>query len=234
MLTIRLKKLGAVRGIYGVNKNLFPTRAAFMHPDAAAAFMKMETEAGPFVYSDILRGAEESLIACKNGRGSQPPGYSGHNFGLAFDIAVEQVLKEKRWKYDKLCGVLAMYGFYPYRQDLSLGPESWHFNFLGDKADAILKKTMARSQWQNTAEESILEHYPNLTPMGAVDIQTCLKKLRLYTGDIDGSLGPISMAAVNLFNQTWNIGANAVGERFQRTLAFIAAERVYVEDNQVS
>ncbi len=228
MLKLQLKRLSNVRGIYGINKNLFPARAALMHPVAADAFTEMEAKDGPFVYSDILRGADESLAACNSGRGSQPPGYSGHNFGLSFDIAVDQVLKEKRWKFEKLCDVLAIYGFYPYRQDRSLGAESWHFNFLGANAPVILKRTSARPQWQYAAEEAIKVFYPNITPMGAVDIQAALKKLCFYTGDLDGDLGPLSMTAVNLFNQAWNISRGAVGERFQRTLAFVAAERVIV------
>lgn len=224
MLTIKLKPLGTVRGIYGVNSNLFPARAAFMHPEAAAAFLALEKDEGPLVYSDILRGAAESLAAVKAKRGSQPPGYSGHNFGLAFDIAVDQVMKEKRWTYDRMCAALEEHGFYGYRQDRSRGPEDWHFNFVGTHSKEILRRTSARNLWQTAAEECIRVHYPSITPMGAVDIQTALKKLRLYPGDIDGSLGPLSYTAINLFNQQWGIGQNAIGERFQRTLAFVAAD----------
>jgi hypothetical protein len=234
MLTIQLKKLGPVRGIYGINKNAFPPRAAFMHPLAANAFIAVERDYGPLVYSDILRGAEESLVAVKEGRGAQPPGYSGHNFGLSFDIAVDQVLREKRWNYEKLCSILALYHFYPYRRDHSRGPEDWHFNFLGDKAEPILRRTLSRNLWQTAAEEAILQNYPNITPMGAVDIQACLKKLRLYTGDIDGSLGALSMTAINLFNHTWGISSGATGERFQRTLAFVAADKEIVGEKLVS
>lgn len=233
-LEIKLRKLGSVRGIYGINKSSFPTRAAYLHPEASAAFEKMERDSGPFVYSDILRGADESLAACKAGRASQPPGYSGHNFGLSFDIAVDQVLKEKHWTYDKLCAVLGTYGWHPYRQDRSRGNEDWHFNFLGNKATEILRRTSARALWQTAAEEAIQAYYPNITPMGAYDIQAALKKLRLYTGDLDGDLGPLSYIAINLFNQTWGISPNAIGERFQRTLAFVAADRVIVGEKLVA
>jgi hypothetical protein len=227
MLQIRLKKLGKIRGIYGVSKNVFPDRAAYMHPDAAAALMALE-QATPLRYSDILRGADESLKACKSGRGAQPPGYSGHNFGLSVDIDVESILKERKWSYEKLVVFMAKYGFYPYRQDHSRGPEDWHFNFLGDQATAtaILKRTAARHLWQTAAEEIIRHYYPAITPLGAVGIQTCLKKLGLYSGDIDGDLGPLSSTAIDLFNRTWDISPRATGERFQRTLAFVAAELV--------
>jgi hypothetical protein len=233
-LVIQLKRLNNVRGIYGANKNLFPTRAAFLHPAAAAAFEKMEREAGPFDYSDILRGADESLAACKAGKATQPPGYSGHNFGLSFDIAVERVMKEKRWTYPRLCTALTNFGWYPYRQDLSRGSEDWHFNYLGDKADEILKRTSTRNLWQNAAEEAIRVFYPNITPVGAYDIQVALKKLCLYSGDLDGHLGTLSFVAINLFNQQWGIGANAIGERFQRTLAYVASERHYVDSLAVA
>jgi hypothetical protein len=225
-LAIKLRKLGPVRGIYGINGNSFPARAAFMHPEAAAAFTELERTAGPFSYSDILRGADESLQACKTGRGSQPPGYSGHNFGISFDIAVDKVLKEKRWGYEKLCTTLEDRGFYPYRQDHSRGNEEWHFNFLGPHAEDIVRRTSVRNLWQRAAEEVIQSYYPKITPMGAVDIQQALQKLGLYSGEIDGNLGPLSFTAINLFNQTWSISPNAIGERFQRTLAFVAADKV--------
>lgn len=208
-----------------MNSNLFPTRAAFMHPEAADAFLRLEGEVGPLVYSDILRGAEESLAACKAGRGSQPPGYSGHNFGLSFDIAVDRVLKEKRWTYDRMCTVLAEHGWYGYRQDRTRGAEDWHFNYLGGWAKEVLRRTSARAKWQTVAEEAIQIHYPKITPLGAVGIQEALKKLGLYSGAIDGGLGSLSYVAINLFNKTWGISENAVGERFQRTLAFVACDR---------
>lgn len=229
-LVLHLRKLGKVRGIYpskdGSIRDLFPARAAFMHPEAAAAFLRMEQQEGPFIYSDILRGADESRKACMAGRGSQPPGYSGHNFGLSFDIDVEGVMRERKWGFEKLAKALMTHGFHPYRRDYSRGPEDWHFNYLGPYAQHILRKTKERAKWQFAAEEVIQSYYPGIAPLSSQDIQRSLKKLGLYSGDIDGDIGPLTKTAVNLFNQAWNIGLGLMNERFHRTLAFVAAERV--------
>lgn len=225
MLTVRLKGLGKVRGIYGPNKESFPARAAYLHPEAATAFLGMEQQEGPARYSDILRGADESRKACMAGRGSQPPGYSGHNFGLAFDIDVEGVMRERNWTYERLAKVLMTYGFHPYRRDLSRGPEDWHFNYLGPYAQHILRKTSDRAKWQTAAEEVICSYYPNIAPLEPEEIQAALKKLGLYSGDVDGEIGPLTKTAVNLFNQAWNIGIGLMNDRFHRTLAFVAADR---------
>jgi hypothetical protein len=226
MLVLRLRKLGMVRGIYGPNKDLFPARAAFMYPEAAEAFHFMEKQEGPFSYSDILRGADESRKACMAGRGSQPPGYSGHNFGLSFDIDVERSMLERKWGYERLAKVLMTYGFHPYRQDLSRGAEDWHFNYLGPYAKHILRKTKERALWQTAAQEVINAYYPSFSPLSAHEIQAALKKLGLYSGEVDGNIGPLTKTSVNLFNQAWNIGIGLMNERFMRTLAFVAADKV--------
>jgi hypothetical protein len=227
MLIIKLKSLGTVRGIYGPNKDQFPSRASFMHPDAADAFNAMRNEYGPLRFSDILRGADESLKAVQEGKGAQMPGYSGHNYGLSFDIDVIGVCREKKWDYDQLCTALQKYGFYSYRQDRSRGVEEWHFNYLGANAARVIAATAARDKWQFAAEAMIDYYYPNITPLTSYEIQEGLKTCGMYSGNIDGDVGPLCKIAVNSFCQAWRL-PNDMGPRFQRTLAFIAAERELV------
>lgn len=229
MLVIKLKSLGHVRGIYGPHKDQFPTRAAFMHPEAADAFAAFNEETGPHAFSDILRGPDESLLAAKSGRGAQMPGYSGHNFGLSFDIDVERTMKEKNWSYEDVCRAAVNFGFYGYRQDLSRGAEEWHFNYLGLHAKDILPRTSDRGKWQYAAEEIIKVYYPRIVPLTTYEIQEGLKKVGMYSGSIDGQIGPLCKTSTSVFCQAWKLGTvDPNNEHFQRTLAFVTATKEIV------
>lgn len=240
-MEIRLKGIGRVRGPYGPNRDQFPARGSFLAPDAAAAFVEMVDAYGrdKIRFGSILRGAEDSLAAIQSKQGVQPPGFSGHNFGVSFDVDVEYTLRSLGWSYAELLEAFAAFGWYCYRRDGVRGHEDWHFNYLGlaevprvgpgraapgPAAPILAKLTAARNTWALGAELAILRRYPEksfvLTPL---EIQTALKRLRLYSGDLDGKFGPLSLQAVSAFCRAWKLSDGTSG-RFQRTLAFVAAD----------
>ena len=225
-MVLHLQRLPAVRGIYGPNRDLMPRRALLLHPDACASFLGLEAT-NPLVYSDIFRSAESSLAAVQAGRGAQPPGYSGHNYGLAVDVAVDETLKRHGWKYAQLLSFLAERGWHCYCRDGKRGKEDWHFNFLGTNAGRILQLVdpTRRSTWATAAELLIKTYYPDALTLSPGGIQQCLAKIGFYRGEIDGLLGPLSRQAIAAFARAWGLDPEAtLSPRLQRTLAYVSAE----------
>jgi hypothetical protein len=228
VLTLQLHPV-KLRGIYGLSRDQLPARAAFLHPEAAASVDVLERDTGGLIYSDVLRSADASLAAVVSGRGAQPPGYSGHNFGVSVDLDVDRVLREKRWKYDRLLQVMELHGWYCYCRDGKRGEEDWHFNYYGPRAPDILSKlTTARVTWARGAEHAIEAFYPLASfVLKPTEIQTLLKKLSFYSGAVDGQFGPLTNQAVAAFCRAWEL-PNTTDLRFQRTLGFVGAERAVV------
>jgi hypothetical protein len=102
--------------------------------------LKAIQEHMPLVYSDMYRSSLGSLKAyCDpNKKGVQKPGYSGHNFGISVDLAVDATMKRHKISYDKLVNTLIAWGWTPYAgitKDAKYQngvSECWHFNFCGD------------------------------------------------------------------------------------------------------
>jgi hypothetical protein len=236
-MILQLKSVGVVRGCYGPKGDQFPARAAYFAPDVADAFVLMLDGGGPgaapgigrdkIAFSDIWRSGESSLAAVVAGRGAQPPGFSGHNFGVSFDLDVEYTRRALGIPYAELLKLLAGYGWHCYRQDGGRGPEDWHFNYLGTptEAAAVLNRmTQNHATWQGGAEAAIAKRYPAATfALGPADIQAGLKKLGLYHGDVDGKFGPLSLAAAGAFCRAWRL-PEQTGPKFSRTLAFVSAD----------
>lgn len=225
-MRIRLRRLpSATLGIYGQQKDTMPRRALLLDPEAWEAFSILERTTDGLVYSDIYRSAESSLAAVESGRGAQPPGYSAHNFGLAFDVAVDETLKLREWRYDELLDVLVRHGWHCYRRDGRRGKEDWHQNYLGRRAKEILDQVSPddRNTWSRAAELAIQgKHSFQITD---AELQKALAKLGLYKGEIDGAIGPLSLQAIRAFERTWDLSpSDGKGARFRRTLAFVAAD----------
>jgi hypothetical protein len=225
MLKLKLRRLpSSTVGIYGPGKNIMPSRALLLHPDAAASFLAYESEVGGLVYSDIYRSAESSLNAIKTKQGVQPPGFSGHNYGLALDVAVNETLKRRGWTYPQLLAFMESKGWYCFRRDGKRGMEDWHMNYLGtgDFARQTLS-SLVPGQWSKAAEAVIVANYGPALSLSHLDIQKCLARLKVYRGTLDGNIGPLSMEAIRTFCRGWRISVET-GPRFQRTLAFVAAD----------
>lgn len=223
-MLIRLAALpSSTRGIYridGVEGRMF-ARALWLHPDAARAFATASESLAPLVCSDIYRSAEASLRAAREKRGVQPPGFSGHNFGVSIDVRVDEMLRVTGLSYPDFCRAMERRRWYPYRRDHSRGFEDWHFNWVPETADAAL----GERRWDRVAEHVIQHLYGPDLALTPKEIQSELLKLRFYRGQVDGILGPLSAEAVRAFQRAWGLVDDGdPGPKTQRTLAFVAAE----------
>jgi hypothetical protein len=255
MLTLLLSKIpdDLVVGSYGPNDSKakprlkydqlkaagsMPERARFLHPLAASSYINHLHPQGVAV-SDMFRSAESSLHAVQTGRGAMPPGYSAHNYGAAIDIRVDDVMKrlrDKGWavktKKD-LDAWMAERGWFCHRTDSARGPEDWHYNALfllkdlgfTDKPVVVdPKKFTSTAGW---VEELLKKMYRDQFVPDDKDVQVLLKKLGMYSGAVDGVVGPQTKAALGAFQRAWEPekAAAKLDDRTRRTLAFVAAEK---------
>jgi hypothetical protein len=215
-----------VRGIYGPNKDKLGRRQLLLAPHAAQDYMRAFANSGEnLVASDMWRSADASLAAVTSGRGAQPPGYSGHNFGVSVDLAVDETMHRMELPYSALLQFMGDHGWFCFRRDGARGPEDWHFNYLNGSSTAELP-TLRAGQWSRAAESAIQQRYRGMFSLDVLGVQSCLQKLRLYHGEIDGDLGPLTKQAVAAFARSWNCAADFANDRFQRTLAYLAADTV--------
>jgi hypothetical protein len=194
-------------------------RSLFMHPRAAASFLA--DLADRVVVVDMFRAADASLVAVAHGHGSRSPGFSGHNFGLSIDVDVDRALRElglnksafDRWMADRgwVCG----------RRDAMRGLDDRHYDYLrganGELAPDV--ETVIRATYGDAL-------FPELE-----ECQILLRKLRLYSGVIDGTLGPLTAEAIAAFQRAWNLTTEPRGRRAmldprtRRTLAYVTHHR---------
>lgn len=230
MLKLRLSQLPeTIMGIYSPPKDILPTRMRFLAPDAAASYMSLEQTSHRLRVSDMCRSAESSLQASQEKRGVKPPGYSGHNFGLSVDLDVTWLLKHYGLSKQQLDDELAQAGWYCHRKDHEIDSECWHFNFFGAEPGRYLDAAKPFGSTAEGLELLIQERYGSMFTLTAVEIQTILKGMRLYSGDLDGDLGPLSRHAIKAFQRTWHQAETGLaGASTQRLLAFIGSEREIV------
>jgi hypothetical protein len=220
-------RLGPDDGIY---HGQVPARALFLHPDAAASFLKLDKAQGGWRWSDIWRSAESSLNAMRTKRGVQPPAYSGHNYGFSVDADLHGIMKEKKISYHDIVEIMMAADWYCHRRD-GAGPdesESWHFNYLGPGHDEYLLKVnqYKPATWSNAIEARICEKYGQDFLLDAKQLQTGLQTLKLYHGAIDGQLGPMSQEAIRAFQRAWGISEDGnPTPKTMRTLVFVTAEK---------
>jgi len=197
-------------------------------PDAAGSLLRVEAETGGLVYTDLWRSAEVSLAARAEKQGVQLPAYSPHNYGFAVDVAVDETLRKRNWSYTQLLGVLEGYGWYCHRRDGAPGKsESWHFNFLRPGGKPYLGNVDPKkaTTWHLGVEARIQESYGAQLCLDTPGVQYALKKLRMYVGEVDGVVGPITRQGIAAFQRAWGLKATGVAdEKTQRTLAFLACE----------
>lgn len=215
-----------VTGIYtikGRGPNRMPDRALFLHPEAAEEFLEISDT---LIVSDIFRSPESSLAAVQSGRGALPPGRSAHNFGLAVDLDVRKSMARNKFKTKKeLDEYMEAHGFYCHRRDhqiTDLKGESHHFNFLG-VGTVIGPRFTSTSGW---IEARIQKEYGKFFTLTSAEIQKALTKLRLYSGAIDGQIGPLSKQAIRVFRRGWGLGdSDQLTADTMRTLAYVSCER---------
>ena len=227
MLTLTLSTLPpSILGIYGPGKDILPERMRYLHPQAAASFLKLEAGPHRLRVSDVWRSAEASAQARGEKRGVQPPGRSGHNFGFCIDLDVNYMLAHYRWKKPELDAFMNENGWYCHRKDHEQDNECWHFNYFGAEAPKYLAASEGSRVTSAGLEQKIQDVYGQHFVLSPVDIQNALRTLKLYGGEVDGSLGPLSAEALKAFQRTWELPVTGkADEETQRLLAFLTCER---------
>ncbi len=223
MFDLHLKRLAndRVKGIYTVAgvPGKMPDRLRAMSPEAAESFESELSEV--VVVSDMIRTAEQSLTAIKTRQGSQPPGYSGHNFGFSADAALKETMKNLGVKTKRDLDVwMEKRGWYCHRRDHAMVLEAWHYNYLG----VGFKVTETDRSTNPALQAKIMREYgAHLSPDDTM-CQRLLGSLKLYHGEIDGIIGPRSREAVKAFQRTWNLKQDGLlNDRTRRTLSFVTA-----------
>lgn len=210
-------------------KGVVPRRARFLEPTAARSLTALLVECGnALVFTDVYRSPEASLAARRSKRGIQPPGFSAHNFGIAFDLDVAASLRNLRMRYPEMIELLQRHGWFCHRRDLdSSAAESWHQNYLGQDAARYLAEAdpQASNTWAWPVEARIAELYGEAFKLSDLEAQQALAALRFYTGDLDGALGPLAREAVGAFQRAWGLPDDGVaGPRTRRVLAVVTAD----------
>jgi len=225
LLSIKLRKLPSVLGIYGKTGDYFPPAASYLHPEAAEAFERACAQFVRLRVSDMFRTPEQSMQARAEKAGVQPPGYSAHNFGFAIDVDVEKLLKQTGLSKDKFDAKMMEFHWYCHRRDGKRGFEDWHFNYLGPDAAQWLAKA-SKTSTAGAIEAKIAATYAEGLKLDPPEIQECLKQMKMYSGDIDGQIGPRSKAALAAFQRTWALPDTGVLDpKTERTLAYVSCVR---------
>lgn len=197
-----------------------PTRALYLAPDAAVSLASVEADTGGLVYSDIFRDAMGSLRARRAKSGVQPPAYSPHNYGIAFDVDVTATLRLRKWRYVEMREALSAHGWYCHRMDLdSSASESWHFNYFGLRAAERLKLSDPDRHvtWSMPAEAEIQDRYGESFSMGPDQIRNALHR-------IGYNVNPTMGDSIRRFQLAWDLAPDGVaGPKTQRTLAYVSA-----------
>ena len=201
-----------------------------MHPECAKAVLVLEQDGG-LVYNDIWRSAEVSLMAMQSKTGVQPPGFSAHGFGLSIDFAVEESLKRRGWTYEQFLDYMAGKGWHCHRRDRKRGSEDWHFNYFGYESAHYLSfiDPAHPVTWAKGVEQKMVELYGNQFALTDTEVQAALKQVHMYSGELDGDIGPISREAIKAFQRAWHLTPTGQPDfTFQRTLAFVTATKTLV------
>ena len=226
-MLLQLQRVLVPHGAYDLDgdgtKNEMPLRACALAPDAAEAWARI---ADHVAISDMYRSADSSLAAVRAGRGAAAPGFSGHNYGLSIDLDVDRsmVLAKYRTK-EQLDRFLVAYGWHCWRDDHAMPSwqghpnEAWHYNFRSPlAAPMVYDGPRGNVAW--LAGEIKRRHGSWFKP-NAFEEQTMLKQLRLYSGGLDGKLGPLSREARYAFERSWGLSHDS--SRYHQTLAFVSA-----------
>lgn len=223
LLTLKLRRLPNVLGIYGASKNDFPARMSLLQHDAAAAFEAVQSRIGQRLrVSDMFRSPESSLQAMQEKRGVQPPGFSAHNFGLAIDLDTDAMLSALKCSKVVLDATMSSHGWYCHRRDNQRGMEDWHYNYLGPGATKYL---LGASPTNTSAaiEARIVATFGDDLKLDPSEAQEALAKLRFYAGAVDGILGPRSFQAIGAFQRAWKLPeTGTLDRRTERTLALVS------------
>jgi hypothetical protein len=194
-----------------------PERFRYLSPEAAMSLgLLLHDVNNDLVFTDIYRSAAASRQAFASKPGTLRPAYSGHGYGLAFDLDVGATLRRMGIRYVDLVDMLGDYNWHCHRRDLDdTAPEAWHFNYLGPEGSRFLAWTDPQEPvtWGAPAELRILERWGPDFHLNERQIAEGLK----HAGCKD----------VRQFQALWDLQVDGIaGPKTQRTLAFVTAEIV--------
>lgn len=204
------------------------SRMPFLAPDAAAALVAVERDTGGLVYTDMWRDPIASLAAKRLSQTSQLPGYSAHNFGLAVDLDLKIILREKKIRYENLLHIMKKRGWVCQRRDGDgEKSEASHFNFLGEYAEKYLVKcTMDPITWQLAAELRIWERFGKDFQIDIREVQVLLARIGFYTGPFTGTKDAYTREAILAFQRAWDlIQSGSPDSSLCRALVFVTTDR---------
>lgn len=234
LMKLYLTEFGAdeVYGIYGADEDKLAARMRFLHPEAATSFVIMDAEIR-IRCSDMLRTAEGSLLnRRRKGRGLRP-GWSGHNYGFSIDIDYGWIMVESGLSKVELDEWMAGHGWYCHNvPGETRRYEAWHYNYFGSEAEHYLSfRTKSKRTWATPVSTKIEDYYGHWWKnAGTKTIQTALKSLKMYNGDIDGDYGELLKEAVYIFQRAWDLSEDGVvGPMTGRTLMLVSAEKILVD-----
>ncbi len=192
-----------VKGIYKTHDGNLPSRLLYMHEGAIADFYRLQKSTDfNLVYSDIFRKPESSFLARKSkGAMVAPPGKSGHNYGLSFDVDVEKAIallttpdNPRNVRILRLQDYFASYNWYPLRsvRDKLMKKnkpvtEEWHFN-----------------HGHGLIADWIEERYGKIT-LSVEHLQGILIQLGYNAYPVDGIFGRQTQKALKMFQKDCRI-----------------------------
>lgn len=114
------------------------------------------------------------------------------------------------------------------RREASPYDESWHFDYFGDAPNAPVYpyRTDRTAAWANcTAIHAAA--WKDVTPREA---QQMLAELKLYSGSIDGIIGPVSKQAIRALQRSWKLAeTGSLDAKTIQMMVYVTAERVIVD-----
>jgi hypothetical protein len=210
-----------------------PARAKLLAPEAAVSITVLEKDTdGKLIYNTLWCDATNTLMSKRTRMGIKLPGYDPHNFGLALDLDISVILDQMKITYEDLLYVMRRRGWYCHRRDGAADQQgSTHFNYIGDNnPDEYLKHaSFDPLSWDTPIETRIYEKYITDFQLSPAQVQSALKKLGFYHGDIDGQYDGYNREAIMAFQRAWDLPESGTWNgSLQRALAFVAAEIVTV------
>jgi hypothetical protein len=213
-----------------------PSRMKYVHPNVLPCLKRILVDScGLLRLSSMYRDPIASLMAYveyqagRKSGGVQRPGWSGHNYGISIDVDLEGTLTA--FKHANLVGAMRLpiiygelltwmeeRGWVCHRRDGRMGTECWHFNCWGE---GLLPPHGAAGvgRW-------IDEHHSDDFELDEIEAQQSLQKLGLYHGPLDGDWGPLSTAALMVFERTYELPPDGrLDAIVGRTLAIASATK---------
>ena len=206
-----------------------PKRLALLQKGAALALP------GFCFASDFYRSAQQQITALNTRKGAQWVGYSGHGEGVSVDLDCGWSMKEAGLKTKKeLDTEMLKAGWVNHILPVGQwGHESWHYNYLPDIAQLLLRNPKAcgtrsldeleayivqqhQTEWMLLSTFDVTKKYRG---EDAKPLQYALQVAKFYDGDIDGIWGRYSISAFLHASAMWGRANHST----RRVLAFISA-----------